>query len=257
MFSARLVTINEFYAACFNKGEKMGNAFAVIFGLSFIFAMTVIGALLACFIPENSFGKCFPYLNGFSGGVMVAASLWSLVLPALGSAGEHAALKVALGIALGGAFIFVFAFIFPEDEKAEFNRLFVAMTAHNIPEGIAVGFALGSGILSGAGVIAGISVALGIGLQNLPEGAAITLPARKIYSKKTAFFKGVISGAIGFIAVGFISVLMPYLMAFAAGAMLFVVFSELNADEKNDGPKLAVGGIAGFILMMIMDVVLG
>lgn len=233
----------------------MGNAFAVIFGLSFIFAMTVIGALLACFIPENSFGKCFPYLNGFSGGVMVAASLWSLVLPALGSAGEHAALKVALGIALGGAFIFVFAFI---------NRLFVAMTAHNIPEGIAVGFALGSGILSGAGVIAGISVALGIGLQNLPEGAAITLPARKIYSKKTAFFKGVISGAvepisgaIGFIAVGFISVLMPYLMAFAAGAMLFVVFSELNADEKNDGPKLAVGGIAGFILMMIMDVVLG
>ena len=111
----------------------MGNAFAVIFGLSFIFAMTVIGALLACFIPENSFGKCFPYLNGFSGGVMVAASLWSLVLPALGSAGGHAALKVALGIALGGAFIFVFAFIFPEDEKAEFNRLFVAMTAHNIP----------------------------------------------------------------------------------------------------------------------------
>ncbi len=264
MVSARLVTINEFYAACFNKGEKMGNAFAVIFGLSFIFAMTVTGALLACFIPENSFGKCFPYLNGFSGGVMVAASLWSLVLPALGSAGEHAALKVALGIALGGAFIFVFAFIFPEDEKAEFNRLFVAMTAHNIPEGIAVGFALGSGILSGAGVIAGISVALGIGLQNLPEGAAITLPARKIYSKKTAFFKGVISGAvepisgaIGFIAVGFISVLMPYLMAFAAGAMLFVVFSELNADEKNDGPKLAVGAIAGFILMMIMDVVLG
>ena len=138
------------------------------------------------------------------------------------------------------------------------------MTAHNIPEGIAVGFALGSGILSGAGVIAGISVALGIGLQNLPEGAAITLPARKIYSKKKAFLKGVISGAvepisgaIGFIAVGFISVLMPYLMAFAAGAMLFVVFSELNAGEKNDGPKLAVGAIAGFILMMIMDVVLG
>ena len=113
-------------------------------------------------------------------------------------------------------------------------------------------------------MLAGFCVALGIGLQNLPEGAAITLPARKIYSKKTAFFKGVISGAvepisgaIGFIAVGFISVLMPYLMAFAAGAMLFVVFSELNADEKNDGPKLAVGGIAGFILMMIMDVVLG
>ncbi len=185
-------------------------------------------------------------------------------MPALGSAGEHAALKVALGIALGGAFIFVFAFIFPEDEKAEFNRLFVAMTAHNIPEGIAVGFALGSGILSGAGVIAGISVALGIGLQNLPEGAAITLPARKIYSKKMAFFKGVISGAVepiaglaGYFLCSYASRVMPYCMSFAAAAMIFTVFSELAKDITEKPLIGPIGVCLGFLFMMTLDVLLG
>ncbi len=242
----------------------MENVFAVVFSLSFIFIMTVSGSLCACFIPESKFGKWFPYLNGFSGGVMTAASVWSLILPALKSAGSFAAFKVGGGVAVGGIFILLISALFPEDENAGFNRLFVAMTAHNVPEGIAVGFALGSGVVGGAGAIAGVSVALGIGIQNLPEGAALVLPAREIYSRKKAFLKGVISGAVepisgifGFLAVKFIAVLMPYLTAFSAGAMLFVVFSELNVKKDGDGIKLAVGAIFGFIVMMIMDVSLG
>lgn len=242
----------------------MSDVAAVISGLAFIFVMTVAGAFAACFIPERKFGTYFPYLSGFSGGIMIAASVWSLVLPALETAGENAAFKVAFGIIIGGAFILAVGLIFPENENAGFNKLFVAMTAHNVPEGIAVGIALGSGVISGGGAVVGLSVAFGIGVQNFPEGAAITLPARKIYNRKKSFLKGVISGAvepisgvIGFFTVRFISKLMPFLTSFSAGAMLFVVFSELTAKDEKEGSKLAVGAIAGFILMMITDVLLG
>ena len=242
----------------------MGNFAAIVFSLFFIFAMTVSGALAACFVPEKKYSDWLPYLNGLSGGIMIAASVWSLVLPALESAGEYAALKTGAGIAAGGLFILIVGLVFPENEDAAFNRLFLAMTAHNIPEGIAVGFALGSGMVMTGSALSGVSVAIGIGLQNVPEGAALVLPARKIYSRKKSFFKGVLSGAVepvsgalGVIAVAVVSQLLPYLMSFSAGAMIFVVFSELTAKRENDGIKLAAGAVLGFILMMTMDVLLG
>lgn len=242
----------------------MGNFAAIVFSLFFIFAMTVSGALAACFVPEKKYSDWLPYLNGLSGGIMIAASVWSLVLPALESAGEYAALKTGAGIAAGGLFILIVGLVFPENEGAAFNRLFLAMTAHNIPEGIAVGFALGSGMVMTGSALSGVSVAIGIGLQNFPEGAALVLPARKIYSRKKSFFKGVLSGAVepvsgalGVIAVAVASRLLPYLMSFSAGAMIFVVFSELTAKREKDGIKLAAGAVLGFILMMTMDVLLG
>ena len=242
----------------------MGNFAAIVFSLFFIFAMTVSGALAACFVPEKKYSDWLPYLNGLSGGIMIAASVWSLVLPALESAGEYAALKTGAGIAAGGLFILIVGLVFPENEDAAFNRLFLAMPAHNIPEGIAVGFALGSGMVMTGSALSGVSVAIGIGLQNFPEGAALVLPARKIYSRKKSFFKGVLSGAVepvsgalGVIAVAFVSRLLPYLMSFSAGAMIFVVFSELTAKREKDGIKLAAGAVLGFILMMTMDVLLG
>ena len=242
----------------------MGNFAAIVFSLFFIFAMTVSGALAACFVPEKKYSDWLPYLNGLSGGIMIAASVWSLVLPALENAGEYAALKTGAGIAAGGLFILIVGLVFPENEDAAFNRLFLAMTAHTIPEGIAVGFALGSGMVMTGSALSGVSVAIGIGLQNFPEGAALVLPARKIYSRKKSFFKGVLSGAVepvsgalGVIAVAFVSRLLPYLMSFSAGAMIFVVFSELTAKRENDGIKLAAGAVLGFILMMTMDVLLG
>lgn len=242
----------------------MGNFAAIVFSLFFIFAMTVSGALAASFVPEKKYSDWLPYLNGLSGGIMIAASVWSLVLPALESAGEYAALKTGAGIAAGGLFILIVGLVFPENEDAAFNRLFLAMTAHNIPEGIAVGFALGSGMVMTGSALSGVSVAIGIGLQNFPEGAALVLPARKIYSRKKSFFKGVLSGAVepvsgalGVIAVAVASRLLPYLMSFSAGAMIFVVFSELTAKREKDGIKLAAGAVLGFILMMTMDVLLG
>lgn len=242
----------------------MSNFAAIVFSLFFIFAMTVSGALAACFVPEKKYSDWLPYLNGLSGGIMIAASVWSLVLPALECAGEYAALKTGAGIAAGGLFILIVGLVFPENEDAAFNRLFLAMTAHNIPEGIAVGFALGSGMVMTGSALSGVSVAIGIGLQNFPEGAALVLPARKIYSRKKSFFKGVlsgvvepVSGALGVIAVAVASRLLPYLMSFSAGAMIFVVFSELTAKRENDGIKLAAGAVLGFILMMTMDVLLG
>ena len=242
----------------------MGNFAAIVFSLFFIFAMTVSGALAACFVPEKKYSDWLLYLNGLSGGIMIAASVWSLVLPALESAGEYAALKTGAGIAAGGLFILIVGLVFPENEDAAFNRLFLAMTAHNIPEGIAVGFALGSGMVMTGSALSGVSVAIGIGLQNFPEGAALVLPARKIYSRKKSFFKGVLSGAVepvsgalGVIAVAVASRLLPYLMSFSAGAMIFVVFSELTAKRENDGIKLAGGAVLGFILMMTMDLLLG
>ena len=100
----------------------MGDIAAVIFGLSFIFAMTTLGSILACFIPESKMGKLFPVLNGFSGGVMTAAAVWSLILPSLDMGGEYAAFKTATGIAVGGAFIFLVGLMFPEDENGGYKK---------------------------------------------------------------------------------------------------------------------------------------
>ena len=240
----------------------MGDIAAVIFGLSFIFAMTTLGSLLACFIPEGKIEKMFPLLNGFSGGVMTAAAIWSLILPSLDMGGEYAAFKTATGIAVGGAFIFLVGLMFPEDENGGYKKLFTAMTAHNVPEGIAVGFALGVGAISGQGAYTGLSAAIGI--QNLPEGAALVLPARKIYGRRKSFLQGVISGAvepisgiIGYFAVNAMRRLLPYLTAFSAGAMLYVVFAELSPRSEKEEAPFSAGALIGFILMMLMDVLLG
>lgn len=242
----------------------MSDIAAVIFGLSFIFAMTTLGSLLACFIPESKMGKLFPVLNGFSGGVMTAAAVWSLILPSLDMGGEYAAFKTATGIAVGGAFIFLVGLMFPEDENGGYKKLFTAMTAHNVPEGIAVGFALGVGAISGQGAYTGLSAAIGIGIQNLPEGAALVLPARKIYGRRKSFLQGVISGAvepisgiIGYFAVNAMRRLLPYLTAFSAGAMLYVVFAELSPRSEKEEASFSAGSLIGFILMMLMDVLLG
>lgn len=243
----------------------MKNIIAIISGLSFIFIMSVAGSVAACFVPQDKFEKYFPYLNGFSGGVMAAASVWSLVLPSLSSVdGRFGTVTIGVGIIVGGLFILLTGRIFSEKENGNFNKLFTAMTAHNVPEGIVVGFALGGGILSCGNAFVGLPVAIGIGLQNFPEGAALTLPARKIYGKRKSLFIGVksgivepIGGVIGLLAVKHIGLFLPYLMSFAAGAMLFVVFSEFSSENSDDDDKSSLGAIIGFVLMMIADVLLG
>lgn len=242
----------------------MSDFVAVAIGLGFIFFTTTLGAFLASVVPSGKIERYFPLLKGFSGGIMLAASLWSLILPAIGDGSAISVAKVTIGIVVGGAFILIVGAFFAEDENVGFKKLFAAMTAHNIPEGLAVGIALGVGAASGSGAVVGLSVALGIGLQNLPEGAALVLPAREIYSPKKAFLKGAasgvvepISGAIGFFAASALGFAMPYLTSFAGGSMLCVVFSEMIARDEKEKAPLSIGALIGFVLMMTADVLLG
>ncbi|MBI3047068.1 MAG: ZIP family metal transporter, partial [Acidobacteria bacterium] len=211
---------------------------------------------------------------GFAGGVMVAASWWSLLVPAIASGGVSAA---ALGLLAGGAFFYVADQIlphlhpeFPDEAKLEGPHvawrqqtlLMFAMTLHNFPEGMAVGVSFGGGDFGAA-----TALAIGIGLQNIPEGLAIALPLRRHgMSRGRAFFWGQLSatvepvaGVIGALLVLGSSAFLPYGMAAAAGAMLYVVVEELMPETVRRGTTdvATLGFIGGFTVMMSLDNALG
>lgn len=225
-------------------------------------------------------------MQGFAAGVMIAASFWSLLAPALeyaetGPSDLPIWLPVAIGFIAGGLFLRLIDYIVPHlhleqdhgDAKpnslSKTMLLFLAVTIHNIPEGLAIGVAFAAANLGGdATTIAGaMALAIGIGLQNVPEGSALSLP---IYasgkSKWTAFHYGhlsaivePISAAIGAVAVILVTSILPYALAFAAGAMIFVVVEELIPESQGsnhtDDATLAL--LVGFTVMMILDVALG
>ena len=250
-------------------------------GTGFTFMMTSLGAATVLFFGATvKMGLQRGFL-GFAAGVMMAASVWSLLLPAIERA-EGGALPPALiaGSGLASGVLFLMGLDrriphlhpdtgAPEGLSARWKRttlLFLAVTLHNIPEGMAVGLAFAmaaqEGDFSGA-----IALAMGIGIQNFPEGAAVSLPMRQEgMSRCKAFGRGVISGIVeplfGILVVlcyGLIEPLMPFLLAFAAGAMLYVVVEELipqaHLDVHADCGTLAVMG--GFLIMMLLDVALG
>lgn len=241
--------------------------FRALLGTLFTFAMTAAGAAAVFFsrraARENG------ALLGFAAGVMTAASVWSLLLPAIErAAGTElpAWLPAATGFLLGTLFLFSFdlalrRFFAHGDEKRQELLLLGAITLHNIPEGMAVGLAFA--LAEGSGELgAAAALALGIGIQNFPEGAAISLPLRgTLCSRRRAFLVGAASGAVeplfGVLAALFVSLspLLPWLLGFAAGAMLYVVVAELIPLGHAHGGT--VGFTAGFLIMMILDVALG
>ena len=247
-----------------------------VFGIGFIFLMTTLGAALVyCFktqMPE----KLQSALFGFAAGVMTAASVWSLLLPALSEAetawGSLAFVPVTIGFLLGGALIVGFdrALSFRKNEECgRAKKLFLSVTLHNIPEGLAVGFAFGAAqsVGTAAAYIAALGLAVGVGVQNLPEGAAVSLPMQTaLQSKHKAFLYGAwsavvepIFAVIGYFFAAYLQVLQPWLLAFSAGAMIFVVSEELLPETKRD-IKSSIGAwgvMLGFALMMILDVALG
>ena len=246
----------------------------IVKGISVPFLGTTLGAFCVFFLKNELSKGMQKALTGFAAGVMVAASIWSLLLPALEqgtSLGMWKFLPAVIGFWIGILFLMAIDYFAPSeciDEKCK-NKLLLAVTLHNIPEGMAVGV-IYAGLLSGAEHITEIgafSLALGIAIQNFPEGAIISLPlCTEGMSKKRAFIYGVLSGAVEPVAAVFtvwaaslIVPLLPYFLSFAAGAMFYVVVEEL-IPEMSAGQHSNLGTVLfsfGFTLMLTLDVALG
>lgn len=246
---------------------------------TFTFLITVLGAAIVFFFKKVN--KTFmDGMLGFAAGVMIAASFWSLLSPSIEMANSlnlNSWLIATLGFLSGGILLFISDKIFDILDKNKNNNsskkrvmmLISSITMHNIPEGLAVGIAFGSISygLEGATIISACLLALGIGLQNFPEGSAVSIPLlREGYSRKKAFLYGSlsaivepISGVIGALLVLKIRLLLPFLLAFAAGAMIYVVVEELIPESQTNEKKdyMALFTLIGFSIMMILDVALG
>ncbi len=256
----------------------------VLWGLLLPFIGTSAGAACVFFMKKDFHRDLQRAMNGFASGVMVAASIWSLLIPAMDQVadrGRWAFLPAFIGFWLGILFLLFLDTVIPhlhlqsdeaEGPKTKLSKttmLLLAVTLHNIPEGMAVGVVY-AGYLAGHGEITAsgaLALALGIAIQNFPEGAIISMPLRaQGVSKTKAFWDGVLSGAVepvGALLTIFLTGLfvpaMPYLLSFAAGAMLYVVVEEL-IPEMSEGEHSNVGVMAfalGFSLMMALDVALG
>lgn len=256
----------------------MNSTLIIILGIFFIFAMTTLGSAVVFFFKKEVSDKCNSMFFGFASGLMVAASIWSLIIPAIEgseSFGKLAFLPAVIGIILGGGFLVLIDKILTikgkKEEKhlSKTSKIFLAVTLHNLPEGLAVGLSFGSAMVIGTGsaLMGALGLAIGIGVQNFPEGAGISLPMlRKTKNKWRSFLFGTLSGAvepvmavIGFFLSTSLTSLMPWFLSFSAGAMLFVVAEELIPEAKfSDKSSIGAWGfLIGFVIMMALDVALG
>ena len=239
-------------------------------GTSFTFLMTALGAATGFFLAAAVCERAQGALLGFAAGVMMAASVWSLILPAIEQTAAEGRLPPFLPAAAGivlGALLLALLDEFTRQRGGERVThsdflLLSAITLHNIPEGMAVGLAFALAA-DGEGLAGAAALALGIGVQNFPEGAAVALPLYQSgQSKLRAFVTGVLSGAVEplfgvlvVLAAARVHALMPWLLSFAAGAMLYVVAEELL--PRAGSRRGTCGFLVGFLLMMILDVALG
>ncbi len=256
----------------------------ILLGILIPFVGTTLGSAMVFFMRREMNGRVQKALLGFASGVMIAASVWSLLIPAIEMSEEQsniAWVPAAVGFLLGIGFLLLLDTLTPhihltEEEpegiKADLKKttmLVLAVTLHNIPEGMAVGVTF-AGVMTGNTTItlaAAFVLAIGIAIQNFPEGAIISMPLRgEGISRRRAFLYGTASGIVepiaAFITIlltGLIVPILPYLLAFAAGAMIYVVVEEL-IPESQSGKHTNIGtiGVAfGFVMMMVLDVALG
>jgi ZIP family zinc transporter len=252
-------------------------------GLAIPFAGTTLGAAMVFFMKDKVNQKLQKVLLGFAAGVMIAASIWSLLIPAIEESsylGKLSWIPAAAGFALGIIFLLVLDSIIPHlhvnSDKPEGVRtklsnttmLVLAVTIHNIPEGMAVGVVLAAAFFhQGIEWAAAFALAIGIAIQNFPEGAIISMPLKaESMSKGKSFLYGFLSGVVEpigsiltILLTQYVIVVLPYLLSFAAGAMIYVVVEELIPEAQNgEHSNLATIGLAvGFIIMMVLDVALG
>jgi len=257
---------------------------ALLAGL-FTWSVTACGAA-AVFTSKKFSQKVLDAMLGFAGGVMIAASFWSLLNPAIEMSKDHTIgtwFPASVGFLVGAIFLSLIDKVLPhlhigyprneaEGIKTSWQRstlLVLAITLHNIPEGLAIGVAFGavSAAIPSASLSAAIALSIGIGIQNFPEGFAVSVPLRREgMSRGKSFWYGQLSAivepvaaVIGAAAVMAARPLLPYALAFAAGAMIFVVIEEVVPEsQRNGNTDLATGGaILGFLVMMVLDVALG
>ncbi len=237
----------------------------------FTFSVTVLGSALV-FIFKKTNKNIMDAMLGFAGGIMIAASFWSLLNPGIEMAktlNMTVWLVIFLGFASGGILLFIGDKIFDHymDKESGIKRismLIFSITLHNIPEGLVVGVSFGSLIYSHEPITSALILALGIGIQNFPEGTAVSVPLRREgMSLKKSFIIGSlsgivepISGIIGCILAMNIKTILPFLLSFAAGAMIYVVVEEIIPESQTNTKKdlMAMFTIIGFAIMMILDI---
>ncbi len=263
--------------------ESIDPVLAALYATLFTWFLTALGASFVFFFKTMN-RVVLDGMLGFTGGVMVADSIWSLLAPAIEMTSGEGFIKVipaSVGFFLGALFIFGLDKVLPhlhinfqesEGVKSPWQRttlLVLAITLHNIPEGLAVGVLFG-GVAAGipeASIAGALTLAIGIGIQNFPEGIAVSMPLRRMgMSRRKSFMYGQasalvepVAGVLGAVAVTFFTPLLPYALAFAAGAMIFVVVEEVipETQQDNNTDIATLGFIGGFIVMMMLDVALG
>ena len=243
----------------------------IIGGIALPFIGTALGAACVLFMKRSPAENTDRVLMGLAAGIMTAASVWSLLIPAIEQSssgmGRLSFVPAAVGFIFGTVMLMLTDKFIPESESADKNLMVLAVTIHNIPEGMAVG-AVYAGLLFGEDVTpaAAFTLALGIAIQNFPEGAVVSMPLHTAgTSRPKAFLYGTLSGAVEPIAAlltiaaaGIVVPTMPYLLGFAAGAMMYVVTAELVPDISRGGAYVGTASFAaGFLIMMSLDVALG
>lgn len=256
----------------------------LLIGLLIPFLGTTLGSSMVFLMKDKMNAKTEKILLGFASGVMIAAAIWSLIIPSINMAeeqGKVAWIPATVGFLLGIIFLLILDSIVPhlhletekpEGIKSKFKKttmMLLAVTLHNIPEGMAVGVTFAGAIIGNTGItiMGAIALSVGIAIQNFPEGAIVSMPLKSEgLSKPKAFWQGALSGIVEPIAAiltillaNIVIPILPYLLAFAAGAMIYVVVEEL-IPESQAGEHSNIGtiGVAlGFVIMMILDVALG
>jgi len=265
--------------------SELSPIWQTLIATGFTWSMTAVGAAVVFFFGAVK-RQVLDGMLGFAAGVMIAASFWSLLAPAIELAADFAVpdwLPAVVGFLSGGAFIWGIDRVlphlhldFPDEEaegmKTEWERsvlLILAITLHNIPEGLAIGVAFGAlaADLPAATLGGAIALAFGIGIQNFPEGTAVSVPLRREgLSRKRSFWYGQLSalvepmaGVLGAAAVILLRPVLPYALAFAAGAMIYVVVEELIPESQlaQNADLATLGAMLGFAVMMTLDVALG
>ncbi len=256
----------------------------ILLGLLIPFVGTTLGSAMVFLLKKDLSNRVEKFLLGFASGVMIAASIWSLILPSIEMAQEQHVISyipAAIGFMLGILFLLALDNIIPHLHKdsdrqegiksniSKVAKLTLAVTLHNIPEGMAVGVVF-AGLLSKNSIVTlagAFALSIGIAIQNFPEGAIISMPLKAAgNSKLKAFVMGMLSGIVEPIAglitillIGLVTPALPYLLSFAAGAMIYVVTEELIPDSHSgEHSNLCILGLAfGFVLMMVLDIALG